>query len=215
MFGQRMLIPALALSLLGASCASTPWPRGGVMVQTEHGVEQGVSTPYGVLFLGKTASAGPCEIVTFFGDGPSIESGRIRNISDQLYQVEVDLRIPTSEVSFTYPSEGDDLILGVSDGSSTQFYNTRIVNDATVRGTAVEMPGGLTMPAAAGAPLFRREDGRYRVVGLVSGVARYETANGKREVLTYLGPRDLVPAAMFDRERQRPRPQVHREDSIR
>lgn len=213
---HRAILLAALFTILpfGAACRTTPMPRGSVMIQTAAGAEQGVNTPYGVVFLGRTAREGPCEVVTFFGDGPAIEPARIRAISEQLYKAETELKIPACEISYTYPMPGDDLLIALVNGRETHFYKTDVA--AGVSGTAVEAPSGFPRSAeAAGAPVFRREDGRYRLIGLVNGVVRFGEGGARREVFTFTGPRDLVALAIHDHDFGKPKVQAHREDILR
>lgn len=199
-----------------AACHAIPKPSGSVLVQTRGGVEQGASTPYGVVFLGRTAQDGPCEVTMFFGDGPSIEPGRIREIQPGLFKIDIDLRPPISEISYTYPFPDDDLLIGLVNGTDTRFYSTELADGTGATGTAVRVPSGFPRDAAAsGAPLYRMEDGRYRLVGLITGIAQFNGTRGSTEVLTYLGPKDLIPLALLDHDHGRARTPPRREDVLR
>ncbi|MFN0205755.1 MAG: hypothetical protein ACKVS6_05520 [Planctomycetota bacterium] len=203
------------VALLGA-CRSVPWPRGPVLIQTPSGAEQGVNTPYGIVFLGNTAKDGYCDVTMFFGDGPSIEPGRIRTVNEQLCRVDIDIKAPASEVSFTYPAPDDELLISVVEDTDIEYYKTRLAKrDAA--GTVVEVPGSFPIAAAAtGAPLYRMEDGRYRLIGLINGLVRYNDSSGAaRAVLTYMGPRDLVPFTLQNHDQGRPLPPPRREDILR
>jgi hypothetical protein len=200
-----------------SACNSVPKPHGPVLIQTARGEEQGVNTPYGVVFLGRTANEGRCDVVVFYGDGPSVEPGEIRAAGADLYRVDLAVRAPASEISFTYPAPDDDLILSVVQDDSVDFYHTQVATAPGAGGTVVDLPGGFPATAAAtGAGLYRKEDGRYRLVGLVNGMARYEDASGRaRSVLTYVGPRDLVPFVLQNKDQGRAVDAPRREDVIR
>jgi len=200
---RRALAAAFVAAALACVSCSTPKPRGAVLIRTPAGSEQGVTTPLGTVFLARTAQQGPCDVTIFFGDGPSIEPGRIAPIQDGLARVDLELKAPWTELSMYYPTPEDDLVVGIASERDVDFYSTHAATG--VNGTAVDLPSGFpTAPSSVGAGVFRREDQRYRLVGLVTGVARFVDASGKRrEVLTYLGPKELLPLWIENRDRDR------------
>src|SRR5262245_42438296 len=85
---------AALLATAPAACSSAPVPIGAVQIRTRLGVEQGVNTPFGIVFLGRTAQEGPCEVIAFFGDGASIEPGVIQPLSSTLARVALGVKAP-------------------------------------------------------------------------------------------------------------------------
>ena len=76
-----LLVLALSFPLLGSSCSGTRnLVDPVVQIHTPGGNELGVTTDYGIVFLGRTASAGDIEITAWFGDGPSIEPSSVEPI---------------------------------------------------------------------------------------------------------------------------------------
>jgi hypothetical protein len=207
---------AAAVCAAFASCSSIQ-PKGLTLIHTPRGEEQGVATTYGVLFLGRTAQEGRCEVTVFFGDGPSLEPARIEVVNADLCLAHLEVRAPTTEISYTYPDATDDLLLGIAGETGPEFFWTRLAEDAGVTGTAVHIPGGFpATPSVVGAGVYRFEDNRYRLVGLVNGVARFQDKQGTtREVFTFLGPRNLALVAIHDRDRGRPKEPPIRTDIIR
>jgi hypothetical protein len=180
-------------------------------------MEQGVATHYGIVFLGRTAQDGRIDAAVRFGDGISIEPGTIEPVDAEFCIARLPLKVPVAEISFTYPDETDDLILAIATDDGVEEYYTQVATDYGVRGTAVRIPSGFPAdPSVVGAGIFRFEDNRYRLVGLVSGAVRFQDANGRtREVFTFLGPRSLASVALHDRDRGRPREEPHRSDVVR
>ncbi len=210
----RLLLALLATASTTA-CLTSRAPAGSVLVRTSAGEEQGVATNFGIVFLARTAQAGRCDVTVFFGDGPSIEPGHVDPIEgSQLARAVLGLRVPWSEVSGTYPSPSDDLVLAVAEDQRVRTFSTRVADGPGVSGTLVERPSSFPLDGSAvGAGLFRWEDSRYRLVGLVTGVVRFQDASGsRRDLLTFLGPRDLAPLLLRDHERGRDRAFPARDD---
>jgi len=204
------LVGLAALPL--AACASTD-PLGPIYVHTAGGTEQGVATQYGLVCLGKTARSGRCDVTVFYGDGPSSEPGQLTPIDANLCGIQIELKAPSCEISYTYPGVDDDLLIGVAGDRDQVFYSTRLVKDAGApRRPVVEMPSGFpTEPSMLGAPVYRHEDQRYRLVGLVTGIT---TAGGK-QALECLWPREMVPLAITAPRREPWRPTPTRDDIVR
>lgn len=202
---------AALLALAALAACSSLRPSGPVLVRTPAGVEQGVATQFGIVCLGKTARSGPCDLTVFYGDGPSVEPGKLEPLEPQLSTIDIELRAPTCEVSFTYPSPDDDLLVAVATDSEILFFPTRVARTSGNEGIAVEPPSGLPSDgSAAGAPVFRHEDRRYRLVGLLTGA---QAAGGRG--LAFLGPNDLVPLTMMPPRRDPRRTTPTRDDILR
>ena len=82
-------VVAIALAMaISTSCthhllSGVPLPdrsRPVAMIETRGGVEYGATTTEGILFLGRTATEGPCRVHYFLGGRatPMIEDGEIR-----------------------------------------------------------------------------------------------------------------------------------------
>ena len=84
-FGAARTIVLAALCVATAGCVS--WFFSGeptvdrsqpvAVVQTTEGVEHAATTEFGVLFLGRTATEGPCRVHYYLGPTPMVEDGTI------------------------------------------------------------------------------------------------------------------------------------------
>lgn len=216
---QNRRIPiALLTGLLAFGCLATRKLADPVLlIQTPGGSELGVSTEYGVVFLGRTASAGDVEITAWFGDGPDIEASVIEPIGGGLYTAETEIRLPSVPLYFGTPAPGDTLLLSARDPEGRRWEESvRVVSNPRVHGILVTPPREHALtPSAAGAGLFLLPGGdrtSMRLVGLVSGRLVLETEAGREEYLTVLGPDVLWRLAAHRRERPRAPSLPYRED---
>ena len=187
-----------------------------VLVQTPGGTELGVSTTHGVAFLGRTARAGRAEVVVWFGDGPSIEPGLIEPIGGDLFTIDVPLRLPTVALSFQDPAHGDPVqILGR--GASGPWKATgEIVRIEGVEGLLLEVVEPFDAPSdQTGAGVFvTGDDGRPRLLGLLSGRLALIGDGPDRTVLTAVGPTDLWRLVAYRRDLNQRRPPITRPDLL-
>ncbi|HKB16825.1 MAG TPA: hypothetical protein VKF62_12220 [Planctomycetota bacterium] len=156
---MNRLLPTLLLAL--PACASLP-EGPVVVVQTSGGEEIGASTNHGVVFAGRTASKGVARVLVFFGDGPSVETGEIEEAGPGLFTVSLEIRVPTAEISVESLSPGETVRLaGRRDG--VPWTSTGRVAAAGGAG-GIETSGGIPRE---GALAFRREEGHWRLSGIV------------------------------------------------
>ena len=102
----------LVVSLLCSACQGVRTLSDPTLViETSGGRELGVSTDYGIVFLGRTARSGPAEITAWFGDGPNIEKTVIEPVGNGLYTAETEIRLPQVEMSFDDPAPGRELVV--------------------------------------------------------------------------------------------------------
>lgn len=189
-----------------------------VEVRTAGGTELGVSTDYGVVFLGRTAQAGPVEITAWFGDGPSIEDSTIEPIDDGVYTAEVEIELPSVPLLFVDPGPGEFVaVQGRTEAGSWREVVT-IASDPRVFGLIIEMPEALRgRDDQIGAGVFRyiEEDReRLQLYGLVSGRLVLETPEGTKEYATVMGPEQLWRLVTLKRHYPRRKPQVYRDDIL-
>lgn len=156
----KRLLPTLLLAL--PACASVP--DGPVLVvQTSGGEEVGASTSHGVVFAGRTASKGVARVLVFFGDGPSVETGEIEEAGSGLFTIPVEIAVPTAEISVEPLAPGETLHLaGRSDGVTWRGKG-RVAASGGAGG--IETSEGIP---PEGALAFRREEGRWRLSGIVA-----------------------------------------------
>ena len=99
-------------ALLCASCVGTrKLADPTLQIRSAHGSELGVSTDYGIVFLGRTTQAGNVEISAWFGDGLDIEPAAVEPIGDGLFTAETEIRLPQVQMSFDDPAPGDRLLV--------------------------------------------------------------------------------------------------------
>lgn len=214
----RRLLLALLAPLLATSCIATrKLADPTVLIHTSGGTELGVSTEYGVVFLGRTARSGDVEITAWFGDGPDIEPSAIEPIGGGLYTAETEIRLPSVPLDFETPAPGDSLLLIARDSDGRRWQEwVRVVSNPRVRGLLVSPPQEHALtPAGTGAGLFKLPEGdraSMRLVGLVSGRLVLETAEGREEYLTVLGPEVLWRLAAHRRDWVRGARLPYRED---
>jgi len=94
----RLVRLALPAALLGG-CGMTRALEGGppvVRIETAGGTELGVNTDLGVLFMGRTRSAGHCKVTVFFGGTPVVENSTIETIHGGLCQARLQIQSPAA-----------------------------------------------------------------------------------------------------------------------
>lgn len=210
------LLPALLLlqSCMGTRTLAHPTVR----IQTAGGVELGVVTDYGLVFLGRTARAGDIDVTAWFGDGPSIERAVIEPISPDLCTAETEIRLPSVPLAYRDPKPGETLVL--VGRTLYGFYDLDVVvrEEPRVEGIVIDVPPELDgLSDQIGAGLFEvpeRDFSKARLVGLVSARLRIETAEGPREYLAVLGPRELWRLVTLRRDQEQRRRWVYRDDIL-
>ncbi len=220
-----MARPHLAptLALLAGACYS-PFAVGDpdrhsadptVVVHGPGGDELGVSTDYGVVFLGRGAKSGMVEFTAWFGDGPSREQGAVEAISDQLCVTEAEIEIPSVAIAFVEPAAGTRvLVRGRRNGALWERWTT-VASDPSVEGLLLAPTSELSrlQPEEVGAGVFWfDENGLANLLGLISGSVRLEGEGGARTYVAALGPRELWRLVVQRRNSDRPRRWVYRED---
>ena len=165
------------LGLLGGCAyaffsAPNPLPdrsRPVARIETRGGVELGATTEYGVLFLGRTATEGPCRIHYFLGPTPVVEDGTVESTGSSYYRAEMDLKNQSIRVLEREVEPGDSLVAMYMAGFDVQTVDVSLSQDPEVDGYVLSWPGA-SLPAGA-AILLRTPEDDYRFVGLVSGEA--------------------------------------------
>ena len=150
-------VAALALALALTACTGTRKLTDPVVaIMTDRGMELGVSTEFGVVFLGKTADRGPVIVEAYFGDGPSMEQSVIEPVGGGLYTADMEIRLPHVPISFDLPTDGETLeVMGRRGWDRWSTMTTcRIVEG--VEGVLVEIPEGfLDSVEQTGAGVYR------------------------------------------------------------
>ncbi len=208
-----------AVLALACACAGTREVQDPtVYIQTSGGTELGVSTDYGIVFLGRTARSGSVEITAWYGDGPSIEATVIEPVGGGLFTAETEIRLPRVRMTFAQPRPGDKLVVVGRDGEKTWNTEVEVRSDPRVWGLLLEVPYEVrNRPDQVGAGVYVLPEDDFEkkmLVGLVSGILRLETQHGPREFLTVVGPEDLWRLVAHRRDHLRRKPWVYREDIL-
>lgn len=185
-----------------------------VLVHGSGGEELGVSTDYGIVFLGRTTQSGRVEFTTWFGDGPSREQGLVESLGELVFATECEILVPSVPLCFEPPPAGTSVIVRGRRANAEPFEITaRLASAPNVTGVLLETNAeldGLT-EAERGAGVFLVTPGApLRLVGLVTG--RMELAG--RRYVTMLGPESLWRLVVHRRNADRPRRWVYREDLL-
>jgi len=212
-------LAALGLFLLAGACTGTrQLVDPTVRVQTEGGNELGVSTTYGLVFLGRTASSGYVEVEARFGDGPTIEASVIEPIGGGLYTAQTEILLPAVRLHLETPRAGERLLVaGRTDSSSWESFAT-VREDPRVWGLLLDVPGALegrSDQVGAGVYWVNPDDEHdRRLVGLVSGTVELIDDQRSRRFLAVVGPEELWRLVTHSRDALRRRPWVYREDVL-
>jgi len=194
---------ALLLALATTACQGAKLQYDPtVIIDTRGGRELGVSTNYGIVFLGRTAGAGEADVAVWFGDGPSIEQSVIEPVGAGLYIVDTEIRVPSIPLGFDDPHDGAEVWIQGRDVNGRWRVETRVVRRPDVDGILLEVPPSLSGSTdQTGAGVFIRDDkGRARVLGLVSGRLILETAESTSSYLTVIGPETLWRLVSYRRD---------------
>ncbi|QDV07901.1 hypothetical protein Poly30_34360 [Planctomycetes bacterium Poly30] len=219
---RRFALPPFALlslcALLAlASCSGTRKVTDPVLnIRTSGGEELGVSTEYGVVFLGKRAERGEVEVEAWFGDGPSIERSVIEPVGGGLFTAEMDIELPQVPISFTEPRDGETLEIMGRKGGKRWTTLARVRTDPRVLGLLLEISGGFPDdPDQVGAGVYRKT-GKFEreLVGLVTGKIQLERKGSIRKYLAVAGPSVMWRFAAHRRDLLRRKPFVYREDIL-
>lgn len=213
-------LAALCIALLAPACTGTrKLVDPTLRIETEAGSELGVSTTYGLVFLGRTATSGYVEIEAMFGDGPDLESSVVEPIGGGLYTAETEIRLPSVRLHFDTPSPGDELLVAGRDGDRSWESTVTVRRDPRVWGLLLDVPrqlDGHEDQVGAGVYWVNPDDEHdRRLVGLVSGTVKVIDADGgSRRYLAVVGPEDLWRLVTHHRDFLRRKPWVYREDVL-
>jgi len=186
-----------------------------LVIQTDGGRELGVSTDYGVVFLGRTAQAGGARITAWFGDGPQTEVSAIEPVGGGIFTAETEIRLPESAMNFREPKPGEEVLVVGRHGGRIWQAKVEVRKNPRVDGLILPVLREVERsPDQVGAGVFVEVEGRPNpeFVGLVSGVLELTEEGRTQRFLTVVGMRDLWRLVAHRRELDRRRPPVYRED---
>jgi len=209
------VLPLLAAGCLGPSARPGPGDPT-VLLRTPGGDELGVSTDYGVLFLGRGAQSGPVDLTAWFADGPSWEAGSITDLGGGLFVTRPEIRLATVPFAFEETRRGQEVTVRGRRGGTIWETETEVVTHPQVEGLLLRATDRLRAMRddEVGAGVFVGDPEERRLVGLVSGRLLLETAEGSREFITVLGPRELWRAVLESKGGPEPPPWVYRDDIL-
>lgn len=196
---RHRAFPHFVLALcaaLGGACAGTRTLSDPTLeIRSPNGAELGVSTDYGILFLGHTAQGGRIDVTAWFGDGPNIESAVIEPIGGGLFTADTEIRLPPVSIEFTEPAPGASVLVVGRHGEELWQRTFRVASDARVEGLLLDGDGARLGADQVGAGVYvlpNEDEDAKRLIGLVSGQLTLRAADGgERRYLTVVGPRDL------------------------
>lgn len=187
-----------------------------VVIHGPAGSELGVSTEYGIVFLGRGARGGSVPVEVWFADGLSLEDCLIEPIGGGLFTAEAEIILPTAPISFEEPRRGSSVTVIGRSGGERWESETSVTSHPQVSGLLLRLNSRLSSlrQDQIGAGVYVGEEGEHELLGLVSGRLRLETEGGVREFLTVVGPRELWRVVSFKRNVDRRRRWVYREDIL-
>jgi hypothetical protein len=185
---------ALCGSLYGPLCGCTahlfsgvPVPdrsRPVVRIETRGGVEYGAATELGVLFLGRTAQAGPCRVHYYLGPDRNVDDGEVIKAGGVYYHADVDLDQQWVPIVTRELRDDDELFaMRFEDESEKRIAVQRVLGRQDVQGDLLIPP---TEELPVGTALFLdaselENDDRIRFVGLIAGRATLDKPDGSSE----------------------------------
>ncbi len=214
------LTRVLSALLLVLSCRSTPEledrPDPTVRLHTGASGELGVSTEYGVVFLGRGASSGMVEFTAWFADGPSHEEGVIEPLGGGLFTTRAEIALPIVPLMWSEPRAGTKVFVRGRRGSSPFVFEAEIAHDPRIEGLMLRPSSDLRglSDGEAGAGVYVEGEHGPLLLGLVSGKLTLGTAEGEREYFAVAGPRDLWRLSTHRRDVDRPKRRALREDVL-
>ena len=205
-------------SLFLAGCITQPPVDPTIHMLTPGETELGVSTDYGVIFLGRGQQSGSVDFDAWFGDGPSREFGIIESVGGGLYVTEAEIQLPGVPLTFERPSPGEGVVVVGRSGPRKWKTTAEIATHPMVSGLLLLMNEDLSFldVTQVGAGVYvPREGGKLVLLGLVSGSALLpDEQGGMTEYVTVMGPEVMWRVVVHGRNRSRGRRWIYREDIL-
>ena len=146
-----------------------------VLITTTEGVEQGVLTTEGVLFLGRTSQEGPAKVLYYLGPSPLIEAGEIQPMGGPFMEVDLEVNVPWVPISFEAIRSGERLKLFVIEKGHPKSYDVLASTNKAFEGTLVTWPAGFEPSSdTVGCGVYRETPKGLTLVGLVKATAVLE-----------------------------------------
>lgn len=175
-------------SCTGWFFASEGWPdqsRPVALIETTGGVELGATTEYGVLTLGRTATAGACRVHYFLGPTPMVDDGVLDTTASVFTRADIDLKTQAIRMFDRSVNPTDELlVMWTADGTSVQSVGVELARTDRIEGSVLMHPG-VELPV--GATVLRRDRYGLTFVGLIAGKATVDNDKGSRDYFVYAG----------------------------
>lgn len=214
----RLLWIPLATLLTGCSywffSAPNPLPdksRPVARIETRGGMEYGATTEYGILFLGRTATEGPCRVHLFLGPTPVVEDGTVIPTGSYYARADTDLKNASTPILERELQAGDELVAMYMAGLDVRAVDVSLTMDPRVEGNALTWPGESLPPGAA--ILLQTPDG-YRFVGLVSGEAVLQDTSDSKRFVLFWGSNQVRDLALMPETYPTEERIIHRADDM-
>lgn len=217
---NRLLFLAALILCLCTSCAGTRFLADPVLeVRSDQGLELGVATSSGVVFLGRTARSGEVEITAWFGDGPSTEVAVVEPLGGGLFTAETEILLPNVPISFDTPKPGETVTIFGRSGNVRWEEPATVQSDPRVEGFLLPWISRFDgHPELVGAGVFvvdEHDERLKRLVGLVSGRLDLSAADGRSTTyLAVIGPSELWRLVTAKRDNSKKRRWVYRADIL-
>ncbi len=155
-------------------------------IDTRGGVEFGATTSLGILFLGRTATEGPCRVHYFLGPQLITEPGKIEPLGGIYYKADIDLKHETADPLARTLRPDDPLYAFVLDGDDVDRVPVQLAHADGIEGDVLQDPGR-PLPAGTGLFVQEDEDSRPQFVGLIAGTMTLDTASGSQHYVVFTG----------------------------
>ena len=181
----------LGLTALTTSCRNylvEPSDMPTVVITTTEGVEQGVLTTEGVLFLGRTSQQGPAKVSYYLGPSPLVEAGDIKPMGGPLMEVELEVNVPWVPISHEELRLGELLKMFVVEQGRPRSFTVMAATNKAFEGTLVTWPEEFSpTPEKVGCGVFRETAKGLTLVGLVKATATLERDGTTQRYLVLAG----------------------------
>ncbi|MEW6072602.1 MAG: hypothetical protein AB1726_08435 [Planctomycetota bacterium] len=215
--GSATVLALLVLSLLAGCRIPRPRPDATIAILTPGAGELGVSTEYGIVFLGCGQQGGTVRFDAWFGGDPSREEGLVEAVGGGLYVTEAEIRLPTMPITFAVPAPGEEVVIVGRRGAERWRAPAVVAVHPAVTGLLLQMGEGMASfddsQRGAGVYVARREG--LVLLGLVAGTVSLPAADGGvARYLAVVGPEEMWRVATHARNRSRDRRWVYRDDVL-
>jgi len=217
MIRHSLLLLGSLASLVLAGCIAQPPMDPTVHMLTPGKTELGVSTDYGIIFLGRGQQSGNVDFDVWFGDGASREFGIIEPVGGGLFVTEAEIQLPGAQLTFDVPAAGEQVVVTGRRGPSRWQTTALVASHPKVSGLLLERNDDLAEldVTQVGAGVYVHRTGRDWLLGLISGSIVLPDESGEpREYMTVVGPERMWRVVVHDRNRSRGRRWVYREDIL-